>query len=431
MSLTKQSISVLIRDLVLFVVNFIISILIARSLGPKPLAEYFILILISLIADTIFRFKFEISYVYFGNKDLKDNESSYISTINIVTFVSLLIFLVLLCIFSTYIFNKWGLQGSSITYIIFIFLQIVASFFYTNYSYYHIKRGNINFFNSMLLIKSLSFLFLIIISFYLKVMSALSIFNINTIAIFIALVFGVKKLNNFKFKQYHFDSHLFKKMFLYTKNVYYIGALTQLNSLFFKSVLPNFLSKDNYSFLSIAMDRILLINKVPDSINVVLFPRLSSSDDIDFNLNIILKSIRVSFVILVFLFLLVAPFLRLLIINVYGIEFLIVSNILLIIFPGYLIYSLSTISNQFFMSIGRNISIFKNLVFFNISLFILFFLLKDRIDIYTSSILISISYFLLGLFNIFIFKFYCKIKYINFLPNKSDFNFIFSKIKII
>ncbi len=431
MSITKQSVSVLFRDLILFIVNFFISILLARTLGPKALAEYFILILITLIADTIFRFKFEIAYVYFGNRDDKKNEVKYISTINIVTCFSLLLFLFIFIFFSSFLFNRWNLSGNIYTNVTIIFLQVLASFFYTNYSYYHIKLGNINVFNSMLLIKTLLFLLLIIICYFTNSLSIITIFNVNSIAILIALLYGIKKLNNFKFTQFKIDHSLLKKMFSYTKNVYLIGTLTQLNSIFFKSVLPNFLSKSNYSFLSISLDRILLINKVPDSINVVLFPKLSSSNDNNFNINIIIKSIRVSFIVLVFLFFLTAPFLNFFIIQIYGIEYLKVSHLLLIIFPGYILYSLSTISNQFFMTNGRNNFILKNLIFFNISLFILFFFLKDKITLYSSAILISISYFILGMFNFYIFKFYSKIKFKNFLPNSSDFTFIFTKIKLI
>ena len=429
MSIAKKSFSIIVRDILLFGINILVSIILARKLGPKLLAEYFILVLITVLADTLFRYKFEIAYVYFGNKDNTNKEIEYITTINVFTFLSTILFFLILYFLSNILFNFWNVSGNINLIIFSIFLQVYFSFFYTNYSYFHIKTENISVYNYMLLLKATIFFILILFLFIFNKITILNVFNINTLAIIISLSYGIYRLGYKIFSIKYFNCSLLKKMFRYKSNIYFISLLTQLNSLFFKSFLPKYLSKESYSFINISLDRIVLMNKVPDSLNVVLFPKLSISNDLNINNELIIKSIRISFLILSTLFLCIIPFLNFVIIKFYGIEYINVTKVLFILFPGYLIYTLSTISNQFFMTSGKSEVLLKTLIFFNLLQITIFFILKNNLNFIISIIFISSSYLLLGTINITKFVLFNEINPRKLIPNFSDLFYIFNKFK--
>ena len=76
--MVKRIVSLTAKSDVVFVA------VVARGWDISKEVEYFILVLITVLADTLFRYKFEIAYVYFGNKDNTNKEIEYIHSLLLI-----------------------------------------------------------------------------------------------------------------------------------------------------------------------------------------------------------------------------------------------------------------------------------------------------------------------------------------------------------
>lgn len=405
--------------------NTITSIAIARTLGPEIMGLWVILSLVTIYAETFGRLKLEVASVYYlgqGKYSEKDAERTLNSVAILVSAIICLPTLVWSKQLCLYLFDG---SINNLFYLRVILLQVPFSFLYMNYSYLLIYKENTGIYNRMTIIKALVSsvgALLLIYVFNLRLGGVVYSSIASVLFGFIYGFFNSKILPEKGLKLINLS--LLRDFASYGSKLYVAGIVGNLNVYVIRTILAVYLSPASLAFYSIAQDRATLLNKIPESLNILLFSRISKLQNGREKSDLAARSLRiVGFVMLlagVSSLFVIEPLIKLL----YGEDFLPMVMPFKILIPGILALGCISILIQFFNGVGKiSIQIWIYFIILVIQV-ALSFLLIEKYGVNGASVVFSVSMTLTFILSIILFLNVSGNTVRSLIFTKKDFQFL-------
>ena len=195
-----------------------------------------------------------------------------------------------------------------------------------------------------------------------------------------------------------------------------------------KSILSLYLSPAKVAFYSLAQDRATLLNKLPDAVNVLLYPRVSNSNELESS-NSTIKAFRLLLILSTFSAIILAVFIYPLVLLMYGEAYLPIVMPLIIILPGVLVSGTASVFTSYFIGIGRSDLIMKLSIFPLILQIFLGFILIQKYSIFGAAFSFTIAMSVYGLIQTYYFIKISANSYKTLMPRQEDFLYIINFIK--
>lgn len=354
----KKSVKViLLRDFLLLFMNFIISIFIARKLGPSQFGVWSLLMVVTSYFEGIGRLQFDVASVYFIGKKKSDigevffllKASTLISIVMIVTLT-----VVNIEYLSTLLFEKDLKKNELLLYS--ALLLFLARSLVLNYSYLFIATQKIVEYSYLTILQAAMYFFLIVLFFLFFELTLVHVVVANISGVLLAILFSVfyfhyRSRSKIKIR---IKTRLLPSMFFYSLNLYAGNILSSMFNYFPILISSSILPVSQIGFFSIAKSLSDLATRIlPSALNLVLFPKLTrieNKEDMSFKTA---KAFRITFFLLTLVALLSIVVIEPFIVLVYGELYTEVSGIFKILVFSFLFMHASSIFSTFFNSVGR------------------------------------------------------------------------------
>ncbi len=295
MRFSRQALTLFTGKSVSTIINLLIVLLIARSLGSNGYGVFSLASTIMIMVYTIFNFGIESSIVYYiSSTNNKNKKRVFLDTVLIIRLLTTIIGSIILFYSSNFIESLYNVNNLSRVIKSFSLGYIGYSLFYLTPSIFQAFK---NFKLSMITDITSSLIKLVIIYFSLSsdVIIVSLAFNISLI---ISAVIAI--INVIKLRPKGFSGFNFRKIFSYSI-IIYVGAI----SIFIINYINNLIlgsTPINVSFITIGAKIGAFIVLPASSIGMVLFPHISGGKNIN---NYLIKSSKYSIIITFFLVFLV------------------------------------------------------------------------------------------------------------------------------
>ena len=262
-----------------------------------------------------------------------------------------------------------------------------------------------------------------------------SVIMASNFSVLIALIFGVWRFNKKNLDSkiiFKLNKDLLKDFFNYSYKLYVSGLMGYLNNYSMKLILSIFLSPSKVAFFSLAQERANLLSKIPDAVNLLLYPRVSSSEEEESSLKTV-KAFRILLILSFFSSILLAIFIYPLVLLMYGKAYIPMVIPFIIVLPGILVHGTSSVFVSYFNGIGRSDLTMKLSVFPLISQLIFGIIFINYFGIIGAAFSFTLAMFFFGFLKIFFFIKTSKISLKEHIPVSSDYIYIFNffKLKVI
>jgi len=342
-SILKNSAITFSSRILIFIIGFITSVILARALGPTGRGIYVLIVLIPTVMLRLGSFGMEAANVYFtGSKRYKTEDIVSNSLLSSIV-ISLTLILIFFGISNLDIFYNF-IQANQINlkYLWLIILTIPFSLIYGFLRYIFLGKEKIIIFNKISIFFTIIHLIAIIIFvliFRQDVFGAVISYICANICIAIFVIFLVKKFA--KIKAYY-NKELFKESIKYGLKAYFGNLAQFLNYRLDMFLVAIFLTPAAVGYYSISVGIAERIWMLPGAFASVLFPKISSLRSVESN-NLTPRISRHTFFITIFLSLVLAILAKPLIELFFGITFLPSLIPLLILLPGIIALSVSKV----------------------------------------------------------------------------------------
>lgn len=356
MSLANKSLSIFIRDIFLFFSSAVVSIILARSLGPHALGLWFALNLIPSYAELFGRVKVDAATVYLLSKG-KYSLKELLPIINLIA-ISTAALIVLLYIIGSDLFNNYLFKESVAEmrgYVILMLLQIPITFLYMNYLYVHVYREDTDVVNKMVLIRSvLSFVIIVALFIYSHYsLSILQVIVATSSGVSGALIYGWIKAPKHQLIALKPSISAVKELVAYGTKLYIVGIFSYLNVYTVQFLVLIKLAPAAMSFYTIAQQNSQLFQKLADAVAVFLFPLIAKNSDEEDAIDTTLRVFRILLLILIPSLLLAFLLLKYVVIFTYGSKYLPVILPILIILPCITLSTATSPISILFQGLGK------------------------------------------------------------------------------
>ncbi|QTQ08958.1 oligosaccharide flippase family protein [Macrococcoides canis] len=348
----KNTLLIFVRNLMLMFIGFLISIIIARSLGPTLQGKYAIFILIPTLFYNIGNLGIGSSAIYLLNRDYK-NRYSYILLIKKIIYI-LTIFNTILGSIFLYIYVNYANIDVSINEFLMIVLLIPVLL--VNNIILFLFQALRNFsqfsFNSLLpKILQLLFLVLFIIIDKNTLFLTLLIFLVSNL---LSTIYSIYKLEKIISKvEKNITPISVKEFIMYGLKTHLANTVTFLNYRLDQLLIGLLINSYSVGIYNIS---VLIVEKIWSLTNpliTVLFPEMSRLEDINKKVELTNKLSRIivisNFFIGILFFIIMRPF----IIITFGKEYIEAVNVTNILLIGILAMNIDKILSNFFASVGH------------------------------------------------------------------------------
>ena len=432
MGFAQKAFSIFTRDVFLFVLGVFTSIVIARKLGPELLGLWVIISLIPVYAEAFGRIKFDVAAIYFIGKN-KYNENEILYHLNFIAIIASVIIVMIILIFKENIIQiLFNGESNNLIFIYAIIPIIPLNFLCLNYTYLLISREDVKSYNYIIIIRALigsggACLLLLLFDFGIW-----SLITTSVASVLIALIYARWRLviTNFRSKIiFKLNKALLNDFFNYSYKLYIAGIISFLNIYLMKSFISAYLTPAKVAFFSLAQDRATLIEKIASSVNVLLYPKVSNSNQID-SITITTKAFRVILILTTISSIALAIIIKPLVLIMYGKPFLPMVLPFLLIIPGVLFSGTTSVFTSYFQGSGRADLVMKLSIFPLILQIILGFILIRYFDIFGAAISFSFGMILFSGLQIFFFLKLSKTSFKELIPVYSDYLYIYNFFKL-
>lgn len=424
----KNTLSTLAARIIYLSLNFAVSIVIARILGPSGKGSFALIMLLPTILTTFLNFGICVSTVYFTSKkkyDLSVIVSNNLLITFIVSIISVLIGLVLI-----YILNNNYFKSINANYLIIGLLIVPLTFFLQNFG--SILQGMESFtqYNIFNIIQNASYFILVLgLLVYPNILMALAAFIVSLLVNCILLYIEIIK--PIKIKKLNVDRNYLNDSFKYGIKSYFNNIMTYFNYRADVIIIKYFLNTAAVGYYSISVSFAELMWIISQSASTVIFPRISSLENKDDKNKItntvarfVLFATLMGVIIMFFASDFIIPF-------IYSKSFNQSIMPLKIILIGILFFSFARVLSNDLTGRGKpELNIITSSVGLTINI-VLNILMIPQYGINGAALSSSISYSIQSILTIII---YCKVSDTNLLKilfiQKSDINLIKSLLKI-
>jgi O-antigen/teichoic acid export membrane protein len=407
MGLASKSLSIFVRDSFLFVSNAVVSIILARSLGPFYLGIWFTLNLLPSYAELFGRIKIDAAAVFFLSKGKYLLEHA-LPTINLIAlFFSFLLIGVYLFFFSELnnFFFKSPPDNIGLL-VVLILVQIPLNFLYMNYLYIHIYLEDKSVVNQMAVLRSILSFGIIIAIFFINGMhlDIQSVIIAMLVGVLSALVWGIYKSPKHNFVEFNLNILMVKDLLKYGGQLYVGGIFAYLNIYLVQFFVLRFLTPIQMGYYTVAQQNSLLFQKFTDAISVFFFPLISKTNQNADIVDITLKAFRTILLLLMPCLLLAFLFLKPVIMFTYGKDYLESLIPILIILPGITLSTSTSPISIAFQASGKPHLTYIALLVPVLTQLVLLFILVPMYGINGAAACFSIGCVLTAAIQLLIFK---------------------------
>lgn len=423
-SLFQSAISIMQRDIFIYVLSIATGVLIARVLGPDILGVWVLLSLISAYAEGFGRLKTDVASVYMiGSKKAKEEVILFSSTLFALTSGFLLTLILLSNLESVADILFKNADSNYTEHLFFIVLIIPFEFLLYNYTYFYIALEKVSIYNR---IKVLQAVINFIIIFGLIIIFKFDLWAIviaKVASVLVPLLYSYLKTERKRWMnlgaRWSFD--LSREILKYAFNFYIVGILGNINRLTTKTIAASFFNPSQLAFYNQGESSGRFINVIPNSLATILYPRISSTSDYKESLEISCQSFRLTLMVLslagTLLYLVANP----LIVFLYGEIFKPTAEILQLAIPGFVIGSSCLTLKSYFEGRGEA-SIIPKLQTFPVILQIpLSYYMISLWGLYGAGLSLSIGTAIYGLVILVAFMWKNKLSFSAIFPNSRDF----------
>lgn len=426
----RHTLLIFIRNIILLFIGFLISVIIARTLGPELQGKYAIYILIPTLLYNLGNLGIGSSAIYILNNDF-ENRYSYL--------VFLKKFIILLAFINTFIgaifiFMYFHFSNTNASLIEIVLIVCLIPLLLINniilYIFQALRNYNQYSFNSILpKIIQLLLLILIILFGNNTLFLTLLIFLISNI---LATLYSIYKLaesvNAMEKKYSNID---IKYVVLYGLKTHLANTVTFINYRLDQLLIGLLINSYSVGVYNVAVIISEKIWSLTNPIITILFPEMSRIQNNDVRVNLTCRLSRLIAFSNIFIGLTFFLFMKYFIDFTFGKEYqeaVLITNVLLI---GILLMNIDKILSNYFASIGKpeiNMGITNITLISNFILALSFIPFWGIIGAAAST---SLAYLITFLLKVRKFKVYNKLNYKEILIiNKSDFNYLKNIFKI-
>ena len=354
MSLGTKSTSILKRDGLLYAAKMITSVIIARKLGPEMLGVFMILSLIPSYAESFGRLKFDAAAVYFlGKKKYLIGE--VVLTLNLLALATsgLIVGFIVWQFEWIYglLFSNTNYDATALIY--FTLLQIPVHFLWMNYAYLILHKEDVVTYNHMVTINALVSSLLSITLLLLCDLGLWAVAGSTVVGTFLSLIYGIFALGAIGPAGKLFNKSLARDLYKYGSKLYVAGLIGQLQTNITNLLAAFYLVPAQVAFFSQARGLGQMMDRVPTSLNTVLFPRMTKTVDPKEAARITARAFRLILVMLIVIAVIAVILIHPAVQLIYGSAFLPLVLPFLILIPGIVLSGATTPFMQYFMSINR------------------------------------------------------------------------------
>ena len=281
MSFASKSTSVVKRDAFLYASKFVVNIFIARELGAEALGLFYILMLIPSYAESFGRVKFDAAAVYYlGKRRYGLDEVLY--HINLMAVLSALAMLALFfwwrepliaLLFDTGHADVRGLATL-------IAFQVPLQFLWMNYSYMLLHVDDIRRYNAMVVINALTASLAGLASLWFLGWGLWGVVGSVLLGTACSLAYAVRALGTVgRPGAALLDTALVRDLFSYGAKLYGGGIVSHLQIQLTTLLAAVFLTPTQVAFYGTARSFGQIVDRLPQAVNIILYPRLSKLDD--------------------------------------------------------------------------------------------------------------------------------------------------------
>ena len=436
MTITDKLFSLFTRDVVLFVTTLLTGVVIARYLGPEKLGIWTLLLLIPGYAEAFGRLQLDVSSIYFiGKGKIKLGEATFIlHLVSAVTATVIgLIGFLNLDFLHNQIFKNVEMDVQKLIYS--VSLLIPLRFIYINYTYLLIAREQIKAYNKLVIIQALTTSLLSIGMIVLADFGILGALMGSIFGLLISIIYGITKVSSIDKIRPNLNTGLFVEMVKYSIHLYIMGLIGFFQNNIATLIAALFVAPAQIAFFALGKSVSEISTKmVPAAVNTILFPRVSSSNDERGSIDLVIRSFRVTLLIIsttaVILFYLIKPIVFIL----YGDDYYPLIDIYVIIIASVVMVQSSSVLMSYLAGSG-NVHLLPKLSIFPLLLQIIlsFFLVSD-FGIIGLAISYTISSACLFIFQVIFFLKLTDTKIVSLFIRYEDFktimNFLVTKFKL-
>lgn len=348
----KNAFLIFLRNIILMAIGFLISVIIARSLGPDEQGKYALFILIPTIIYNLGNMGAGSSVIYLMNHDI-DKKFSYLKISLNITYILALINMVVGIIFTYLYFYISQIEYDTKTFIMVI--GLIPLLFLNNMylSIYQSLKMFDKFSLYSIIPKILQLIILTIIIFFADntiEYTILSLFISN----FVILLFSYNEINSILKKNTSSDYKVSTKEFLsYGLKTHLANTITFINYRVDQFLLGIFTSSYSVGIYNIAIIILEKVWSLTNPIITVLFPEMSSMKDSNKRIEMTTKLTRIIMIFNIFVGLTMIIFMKPFIYFTFGKSYedtVYITNIMII---GILLMSIDKILSNDFSSTGR------------------------------------------------------------------------------
>jgi O-antigen/teichoic acid export membrane protein len=431
MSFAKKSYSLFQRDVLLFLTNIITGIIIARKLGPDMRGLYAILLLIPGYAEAFGRLKFDVAAVYFLGKK-KAGMGEIVFLLNMLAILTSTIIISLFLWQYDWIYAQLyqnttvDMHLLSFTVLGIIPLQFVS----TNYAYILIYREDVKTYNRMVVLNALVGSVLGILLLVVLDWGIWGVLLGSIIGFLISIIYGFIKVSKIEKMVPFFKPILIWQLAKYGFQHYLAGIIGHLHVYLTNLLSALYLVPAQVAFFSMAKGQgEKLTRMVPGAINTLLFPKISKSDDDQYNSEITLRSFRITLLILILSGILLSIVIKPLVYILYGEDYLPMALPFWIMLPGFVLFQSASVFSSYFGGIGRPDLIPKITILPLIIQSILAFLLMPSLEVTGAAIAFLMSSISVTIISMLVFYKMTSSNISDFVINKTDLNILIKFIK--
>tara|TARA_E500000331_G_C17214052_1_gene695055 strand:- start:274 stop:1572 length:1299 start_codon:yes stop_codon:yes gene_type:complete len=429
MRLSVATFNVFKAEILVTIVTFITSFLIAKKLGLVALGIWSILRLINSYLECFGRLRTEAALIYFiGNKKYKQNEVFFA-----VIFINLL-FLGFLYLFSYFNFENIYMLFFKNTYQDFrlelklVIISLIFQFFLNTFISIFPALNNINKYNKIYILNSLITLILSSICLLFTSFGVLGLCIIYIISPLICLIYSYKLIPLRFLKNYKVNYSAVKDISIYSVQFYLGSIFQELQQSGSKLIAASILNPVSIAFIDQGQKFTMILQKTIAPFQVTLLPVISSSNKkkaIE-TLVLVIRLYSLTLILCsIILYILIKP----IILNLYGIEFSAIINVVYILIPSIFFKNISFLIACFYSGIGKPIkNTYMQIISLFVQIFLTFFLI-ERLGFYGVAIAILFSSVIYGVVFIIYFLKSNRINFKKLIPKISDYYQILSILK--
>ncbi len=429
MSFAEKSSAVFTRDLFLKIWTIGTGIIIARILGPVSIGIWYILLMVPSYAEPFGRLKLDVASVYFLGKRKYKFGQVYFNLIVVSLLSSAVIVILFFWQKDLILVNllKNNLSGNNLLYLMLAYIPF--TFININYSYLFLSKEDVRGYNMVSIIppvisSGLGIFLLMVLKW--GVFSLVLAVLIGSIAATLYSTLRIKRKEKI-IPCLNFD--MLKEFLRFGWKLYISGIINHFQVYVSGILVAMYLLPSAVTFYQMGQQKALMLTMIAVALGTFLYPLVAKIGG-SRGSEITAKACRISFFTLTLLAIIGALFIKPVVVILYGKDFLPQIFPFWILLPGVIFYGATSIISSYFLGKGKPEIILKLSfipLIFQVSLCVI---LIPRLGILGAALAATLSYFMTGMFYIFVFSRVSKVKFRDIIiPRKEDIILIISFIK--